>query len=293
MAAGISAFKVAKPRAKRVPKDRQRLEALRSGVNIEDWDDHDNDANEVDIVSGVRRILRYQWAGIPDQLNSDFKEHIVKFRNFLPSLVSRSQLYSLFSQQQSLVDKLVAEMVSKKEIIKIVTQNAQVKNDLIMTMDDYVEFLNGQIAAEKTTQHNKALLGKFKSFVLDKETDLSNAVLRGELIKRFTIEEIKKLTELEFLSLVTSDSDRLFVIMPRFGFIVTLYLKAKTFITRTLNATKWKEMPHKELVEKWDKNKARFKDFKGLSLLWALHYLIGEGVIEAFETFDGNAYKVL
>lgn len=233
------------------------------------------------LEDAMRYIHRHMWGTVPQELNADFREHIEKFRRFLPPLVARAQLYSLYGDEQSRVDYEIEQMVSKGQIKVIKT----ISGDLVISTDNYLEAVNGRIVDDTS-------LAELLQVLRDWTQESSDTLVAKEELP-FTEEQLKTLVGMEYFSLIPGDLEHVSVSFPRVGFVLQLQQKSKTFIMRALNAQKWKELKQEDLLGKWNKNKARFKDFKGLSLNWSLHWLIGDGMIEAFQTGDSIAFKII
>lgn len=218
-------------------------------------------------------------------MNPDFQSHIQKYRDFLPKIVSRFQLYSIFPNNQTFIDQEIDQLFEDGKIKRIVLQENEDANDLIIKTDEYISILNS-FGANKTT------LDKFLKFSQQhpKALKLSKEIISGN----FTNDEIDLLVKLGFLQIIPQSSkNQLKISIPKYGYLINLYQNSKKFIIRTINSTKFKEIKHNELYEKWEKNKNKFKDFKGLNINWILHWLIGEGTLEIFQISDGKAYKII
>jgi hypothetical protein len=223
------------------------------------------------------------WGPIPPQLNTDFQEHISKFRNTVPKVVSKAQLYSLFVDRQSHVDYQLEKLVSQCDI-------KMLEGGLAIRTCQYVELINDQIIANADNEDTVSVLEKMRDWT---QTTTDIIISKKSLAEYFSVDQMTKLVTMGYYSLIPGDLENMALSIPRVGFIVRLQQLCKTYIVRTLNSTKWKEMKESELTEKWLKNKARFKDFKGLSLNWCLHHLLGQGVIEVFQTGNELAYKIV
>jgi hypothetical protein len=223
------------------------------------------------------------WGPIPPHLNTDFQEHINKFRSIVPKVVSKAQLYSLFVDRQSHVDYQLEKLVSQGDI-KVL------EGGLVIRTCQYVELVNDQIVANADNDDTVYVLEKMRDWT---QTTIDTIISKKSLAEYFSADQVTRLVTMGYYSLIPTDLENMALSIPRVGFIVRLQQLCETHIVRTLNSTKWKEMTESELLEKWLKNKARFKDFKGLSLNWCLHHLVGQGVIEVFQTGNQLVYKIV
>lgn len=146
---------------------------------------------------------------------------------------------------------------------------------------------------KKSSDKTISTFSKFKN-LLQQNPELLKTKRETFKSNRLTEEDITTLINLGFLQISPqSFKNQLRISIPKYGYILNLYQSSKKFILRQLNANKWKELKHNELYKKWEQNKAKYKDFKGLNLNWILHWLIGEGCLEVFEISDGKAYRVI
>ncbi|CCH41756.1 Serine/threonine-protein kinase [Wickerhamomyces ciferrii] len=255
----------------------------------------DNDYNTKSITDAINRIFSIQWNLIPTQLNSDFKLHIENYRHFLPKIVSRYQIYSIIPNNQTFVDQNVELLVEDGALRKFILHEHDDLNDLLMKKEDYDEYI--QLLMRMF--HNddvcvKAFKGlqKFQSENL-KVVKFSKDQISPSFITEEGLQRLIGLDLLEILPQSSSNKSTLKLSHPKYGYIINLYQKSKNFILKTISRNKWKEIKHNELYEKWESNKSKFKDFKGLNLYWILHWLIGEGILEIFKISDGTGYKII
>lgn len=230
---------------------------------------------------------------VPPQLNSDFTEHINKFRSIVPPVVTKSQLYSMFLNENSYVDQQCNQLFKDNKIkIISITEQQFITCDLIIKTDDYIKIALDDSKAKAKEQDNddeSALVSKFLDHITKKNFSI---ITKSEI--PFTESQIATLVKLGYLSLIPTDVTQLRLSLSKLGFVVKLLQTSSKFIHRSLNATKWKELPLKELTEKYAKNKARFSDLKGIRINWSLNHLIGEGRLELFKSFDGEkAIKIM
>lgn len=115
------------------------------------------------------------------------------------------------------------------------------------------------------------------------------------LVEALGEENVSILLKIGFLQFIPQVTIRklLKLSIPKYGYTINLYQTSKKFILKAISANKWREIKHDDLYEKWEKNKLKFKDFKGLNINWILHWLIGEGTLEVFQISDGRAYRMI
>lgn len=260
---------------------------LRSSTNTNPTEDY----NSKSILDAIDHILSSQWNFIPTQLNPDFQAHIQKYRDFLPRIVSRYQLYSIFPDNQTFIDQEIDHLFEDGKIKRVLLQENEDANDLIIKTEEYIKVLDSNMN-HSGNEVTKIPLKKFTVFLEENPKALKPS---KELISsKINEEEIALLVKLGFLQIIPQSSkNQLKISIPKYGYVINLYQNSKKFILRTINATKFKEMKHNELYEKWERNKNKFKDFKGLNINWILHWLIGEGTLEVFQISDGKAYKTI
>ncbi|CAM9018615.1 unnamed protein product [Wickerhamomyces anomalus] len=262
------------PKKTRTPKEVEKLQPI-SQNNIR-----------------LDKVLSRQWNLVPSQLNPDFQAHIQKYRDFLPKLVSRYQLYSIFPNNQTFIDQEIDQLFEDQRIKRILLQDNDDLNDLIMKNEDYRAVLNEH--SKKSNDINvQTSIENFINY-LD-ENPKSLKIPKDLIIKTLGDESVSILIKLGFLQIIPQSTTKtlLKISIPKYGYIINLYQTSRKFIVKTINTNKWREIKHNDLYEKWEKNKLKFKDFKGLNLNWILHWLIGEGTLEVFEIGDGKAYRII
>lgn len=236
------------------------------------------------VLNAIAHIQQRMWGTLPRQLNAEFKEHIHKFRAFLPKCVLKSQLYSLLVDRQSHVDYELDQLVSKGKIRRLITHN----NELVILTDDYVNTINDQIVAHARDDEEVDMLQSLRDFV-----STSSDSLISKDAAPLTPQQITTLIGMGYFSLIPLDVDHLYWAIPRMGFVVQLEQKSQKFILQCIKRTKHKEIALTLLREKWMKNKLRFKEYKGVSLTWCLHCLIGNGIVEVFQSTDDRAIRLV
>lgn len=225
-----------------------------------------------DLIESINVLLLKEWKSIPPQLNSEFINHILKFRKIIPRVVSIYQLYSIIDNS-SFVDQQLYLLSKENKIIQI-----EFNYKLIIKFQDYINLI--------PTEFNK-----FKSYLVNTNNFIK--ITKSKLSENFNEDEIKNLLNKNFLSLIPQEIDSFKLSLPNLGFIIKLFNDSKKFILKLLMSTKWKELDDEELNKKWSTNKKLYKDFKGLSLDWIIHHLIGEGLIECFDTFDKKGIRLI
>lgn len=261
-------------------------------VHACDTNSTDDDIDPKTILDAIDKVSSRQWNLIPSQLNPDFQAHIQKYRDFLPRLVSRYQLYSIFPNNQTFIDQEIDQLFEDQSVKRILLQDNDDLDDLIMKNEDYKTVLNEHL--EKTTDINvQTSIENFINYLDENPKFLK--IPKDTIIKTLGGESVSILIKLGFLQIIpqTTTKTLLKISIPKYGYIINLYQTSRKFIMRIINTNKWKEMKHNDLYEKWEKNKLKFKDFKGLNLNWILHWLIGEGTLEVFAIGDGKAYRII
>jgi hypothetical protein len=212
------------------------------------------------------QLVGLQWAAVPARLHlkHDFVEHIHKYRAVVngPPLVATAQLYAI-TGNASAVDQQLRQLC-QQGTLRLVPTHLPKPSVLVVKMEDYYT-------------GDDALLSKFKAYVAGHNFSTE---LKSELLAHFTPEELSQLQGKGYLALVPRDVDSLSLAVPNMGFTIKLLHTSQTLVVRLLNAAQGKQLEYAVLKEKWHRNKAWFKDFKGLSLKWCIHYLVGEGLVE-------------
>lgn len=240
-----------------------------------------------DVLEAMDHIFKYMWTAYPPQLKPEFKEHIEKYRSVVPRAVSKFQLYSLFIDRQSRVDYELDRLLRANSLKRLVASD----DEFFIKTEDYVDCVNDALVEAHSCAATVSLLERFREWIQRSNESVSISKQAMD----FTPDEMVELTTMEFFSIIPRECDKLNLSVPKLGLVITLQQLSTTFVLRSLNACKWREMRVLDLNNKWNKNKSRFNKLKGLSLRWCLHNLAGRGTVEVFRTAtsDDRAIRIV
>ncbi|KAH3666574.1 hypothetical protein WICMUC_005643 [Wickerhamomyces mucosus] len=288
----ISIKKKVSPQRQRQKKHVEKLIELQSNINIVN-NDYDINLDNKDLIKSIDYLLSIQWEIIPTVLEFGFKNHLDKFRNFIPKIIIKSQLYSIHLNNQTFVDQELEKLIQKRLIFKLIIDEEN--DELIIKTNDYMKFIEQQEQIQSIESYKQFALQNFKDIFFKYVLNINSNIMMTNLIKinnqeleskfncnKLQIDYLLKEGYLKIIPLINDQYLQLSI--PRFGFILKLLKQSKILILKSLKLTKYNELLMNQLIEKWNTNKSKYKDFKGLNIYFILHYLIGKGLIESFET---------
>ncbi|KAK9472014.1 bifunctional purine biosynthesis protein purH [Dipodascopsis tothii] len=260
-----------------------RLEVIDYSVAI------DGEMDELtDVEVGIPIVLSRMWDEVPEtgaRLGRTGVADINTFRVSLPKVITVAQLHALYPHDPTFVDRELRECEAGGRVRRFVVNSG---GDLIMLADEYHRKLAQSI--EGAGEH-AGVLRRFAQLVRERPADTR---LSADDLERGGIDRAEASAVLAAGYLVLSGQpDAYYVSVPNIGSFLKLLTRLRTWIVRHLGRSQWKELLEKMLVERWVGGvKARWHDFRGVRLEWALMALKGEGYIEPFGTPAGRAWKL-
>lgn len=256
-------------------------------------------------------------------ISMEAKAEILKYRaQQLPrgGVVTINQLYSLFdSRGNTFVDQSLEMCVRNGKLRKFVITNAlpvilragikssasilsqkvtygYENTDVVARTQDYISKIEADcsdFAADPNRAESLEALQKFKSYV---EHDLSSHFVTNE---SFSEGELKLLVEAGYLTLSSNhhneiDVHQYSIAFPGCGTFLKMINSGRVWLVQTLSKTAFNEILQDALFEKWEGKKLNNfrRPFYGYDLLWLLAEAKGAGVVEAFKTPVGKAWRL-
>ncbi|KAH3687246.1 hypothetical protein WICPIJ_001762 [Wickerhamomyces pijperi] len=262
--------------------------------------------NQLDILEAINYIKQTQWTPIPHDYPQDLINRLQLFKSSIPrSLVSKFQIYATLSNNETFVDQEIDKLTHEGLLFRVIAQDDI--TEWIIPRGDYLQFIQCQIdsLAEQEGEINKLdALIKYQSFLQSSKYYTTPIISTQTLIDEFQLSQeqistilIQREGYLEILpkQIINSTmNSSYYYVKPticKIPNILKILTQAETFIKRNIAITKFKELKIQELQSKWNNfksNKARFTDFKSVSLQFILLWLIGKGTLECFESRDGS-----
>lgn len=311
--------------AKKVPDSSQKLEVNDYNVQL----DYQLSRND-DIIVAINTIVENQWSELssinltrspkhevvgktPEQLVFELrglsmavKADIIKFRAQLPQgLVTMNQLYSIFQQEgNTFVDKSIELAVRQRKVRKFIISNASPiilninkpdANKMAYGFENVEVVVKTEAYCQFIDRYNQRVVKKFKTFVLDHPPQLYMTTKDG-----FSSDEMSELVSLGLLTLTSNhlnqiDNKQYTLAYPNCGVYLRLVNCGRSWITKTLAKSKYKELLEDQIFKKWqgDEKRTNFrKPFYGYDLNWILADCLGSGIIEVFNTPVGRGWKL-
>lgn len=247
-------------------------------------------------------------------LSMETKADIIKYRELqLPQdgMITVSQLYSMFENRgNTFVDRSLEMCIREGTLKKFVITNAMpvvlrtgkggregkvtygYENvDVVVKMLQYSDLIDRTILS--SDEETAAALKRFKEFI---EADPSTLHVTSENLDS---SHLSKLVKTGFVTLTSNhlneiESSQYSVAYPQCGTFLKMINSGRSWLVKTLNKSKFKELLEESIFEKWEgKNMANFrKPFYGYDLLWIFADALGAGVVEAFKTPVGRGWRL-
>lgn len=269
-------------------------------------------------------------------LSMKAKADIVKYRcTQLPhGLITINQLYSIYEQQgNTFVDRNLELKIREGILRKFIITNASpvilrspqkfqhgkvtygYENvEVIVKNENYLQLIKGQIdrLGEEINlatllvneKCNKQVLcgslQKFYKFVSSKPTALF-------VSSDMNNEELSKLVSLGYITLTSNhlneiESHQYSISYPNCGSYLKLINAGRTWLVKTLNKCKYKELLEEHLFNRWEgfnngfNGASKMNNFRspfyGYDLFWILADALGAGVVEVFNTPVGRGWRL-
>lgn len=256
-------------------------------------------------------------------ISMENKADILKYRaQQLPrgGLVTLSQLYSLYdSRGNTFVDQSLELCVRQGKLRKFIISNAlpvilrpgmkttasilslkitygYENTEVVARTQNYLDQISadcdGAYGDSNRKEYAEALV-RFKEYV---QTHPESFFVTNET---FSIIELKVLVEAGYLTLTSNhhneiDVHQYSIALPKCGTFLKMINSGRVWLVQTLTKAAFKELLEDALFEKWEgKNMSNFRrNFYGYDLLWILADAKGGGVIEAFKTPVGRAWRL-
>lgn len=256
-------------------------------------------------------------------ISMENKAEILKYRaQQLPrgGVVTINQLYSLFdSRGNTFVDQSLEMYVRKGELRKFVISNALpvilrnatphsisnlgqkvtygYENTEVVsrTRDfmDHIDFDSNEACGDPEKKSRYEALAKFKIHI---ESHPSSLSVTNEM---FSSGELKILVEAGYLTLTSNhhneiDVHQYSIACPRCGTFLKMINSGKVWLVQLLTKASFKEMLQDAIFERWEGKKMNNfrRPFYGYELNWILADAKGSGVVEAFKTPMGMAWRL-
>lgn len=234
-----------------------------------------------DLHVAMKSILNRLWIDLPERtIHHEIYAMVHNFRASLPPLVLVSQIYGVFSQSSTFIDREINKQ-RKTGHVRLFTVNLGDCSDLLIDSEFYYSSMG-----------EGPIFDKFKAILKasPEATWLSLEMLQNAGLSKA---EISGLVHDGYLSIDPGNPCMRNLMAPLQGAFLKLVLAGRAWLLKTLMANKWRELPENLLQEKLDSSKAYWKNLKGLSLEAILYEAIGSGWVDGFKTPIGRGWKVL
>lgn len=256
-------------------------------------------------------------------ISMENKAEILKYRALqLPrgGIVTLNQLYSLFdSRGNTYVDQSLELCVRNGELRKFVISNAlpvilrtathhgvsmlgqkvtygYENTEVVSRTQDYLDQIDvdiNEVREDPERRGSYEALAKFKEYI---EANPSALSVTNEM---FRSGELKVLVEAGYLTLSSNhhneiDVHQYSIACPRCGNFLKMINSGKVWLVQLLTKAAFKEMLQDAIFEKWEGKKMNNfrRPFYGYELYWILADAKGCGVVEAFQTPMGRAWRL-
>lgn len=272
----------------------------------EDDDDDDDHYEDEDDEDSGKKILRAIEVLVKNQFDSNFpiekggitksmRDKIIQKRSNYPKIVIVSQLYSIFPNNETFVDKQIQNLVKRRVLKKFsVNSTGGLDNNFVILASDYIDSVNIKIKLlnDITELDMIKTLNNFVDFL---KCNPSAMDIKLEELRKASLNEVH-LVSMGFLTLSTlmrtSSEDRYYKLsIPNIGHVLKLTKDSVTWILKQLNGMKFKEELETKLIEKYSTGNNKWVKFNGLNLHWSLSICLGNGFAESFNTPAGRGWK--
>lgn len=227
-----------------------------------------------DLIVAMSSILDRMFVPIPEKgVYYRVATEVYQFRERCPPIVTASQLYGVFPDEMTTIDK---EIVAARQsgLVRLITTNLPDTSDLLIQAESYY------------------LMSGNKDFIkFLKANPESTWLEKGDLMG---IGNSEQLVMDGFLTLDPSRPGIFVLSIPGQGSYLKLLHSARSWLLKILNSNrKWKELPENVIQERLDQGKNYWRTLRGIRLEWILYECIGGGWIEGFNTPIGRGWKIL
>lgn len=238
-------------------------------------------AAETDLGVVMKSILDRQWIELEEKtIHHELYAMVYTFRANLPPLVLVSQIYGVFPQSSTYIDREINKE-RKAGRVRLLTVNNSESSDLLIDSAALYKAMGEGAHIDKL----KAVLkGAPEATWLGINT-LYNAGLSEQ--------DVSKLVQEGYLSIDPGNPQVRYIMAPMQGAFLKLVSSGRAWLLKTLMANKWKELPENNIQERLDSGKGYWRNLKGLSLEYILYDAVGSGWIDGFKTPIGRGWKVL
>lgn len=265
---------------------------------IED-DESQTMSDENGVIKGLKFLLNHRFdPNIPPVakgvITKSFKAKILEKRNLYPPIIIKNQLYSLFINQITKVDKEIENLITDGKLMKLLINHIQFNDNLIVMKKDYIKILDIKLLDNVDENHQDddddddyRSLTNFKKLILENngisvvsEGDLANYKIKTSILVNHG-----------FLN-YSQDHNDYYISLPNLGNYLNFLKQASLFINYLIQRSKSKQILEKDLIDKWGVNYHNWYKFYGLDLKFILSLNYGMGFIENFNTTVGNGWKL-
>ncbi|GME68113.1 unnamed protein product [[Candida] boidinii] len=274
--------------------------------NYDQEDEDDDEENDEEDEDSRNKILKAIEVLVKKQFDSNFpiekggitksmRDKIIQKRSNYPKIVIVSQLYSLFPNNETFVDKQIQNLV-KRRVLKNFSVNSTggLDNNFVILASDYIDSVSTKIKLLNDLTESD-MIKTLNNFIKFLKNNPSAMDIKLEELRKASLNEVH-LVSMGFLTLSTlmrtSSEDRYYKLsIPNIGHVLKLTKDSVTWILKQLNGMKFREMLETKLIEKYDTRNNKWVKFNGLNLYWSLSICLGNGFAESFNTPAGRGWK--
>lgn len=229
---------------------------------------------DTDLLVAMNSILARMFIPIPDKgVYYKVAADVHQFRQRCPPIVTANQLYGIFPNDMTTIDKEIIA-ARKAGLVRLITTNLSDTNDLLINAETYY-----------------SMSGNETFIQLLKANPESTWIKKGDLLD---VVDPEQLVSEGFLTLDPSRPGIYMLSIPGQGSYLKLLQNARSWLLKVLSSNrKWRELPENIVQERLDQGKNYWRNLQGISLEWILYECIGGGWIEGFNTPIGRGWKVL
>lgn len=244
-------------------------------------------ADAIDVLKVIQSILDRMWNEFPRNAKNDgyalspkLLAETAEYRRDLPKVVALTQLYGVFPNAATLVDKAVSRECLKGNVRYIPIQSKDSSSlDLVISAEEFYKLLdpvNPELAALCRSKPDATWFDvqELHSFGID----IPAAIHQG-----FLLFDPTKSTGSHTIGI------------PNQGRFLKLERLARTWLIKTIKHGnhKFQELPETTIEDRMVTPKKYWSELRGVSLEWILYDAIGGGWVDGFQTPIGRGWKIL
>lgn len=268
------------------PEFQEDLENDMEDELIDEEDVETNSGAENAVIKGVKFLQTHKFdpnlpAVAKGVVTRRFKDKIQEKRNYYPPIIIRNQLYSLFSNQMTKVDREIEKLIIEGQLIKLIINHIQFNDNMIMLKSEYLKIV------ERNSRDNEVLKNFYK--LIHDNNGVS--LLTRQDLQKYDIYKADDLIDRGFLN-YSENQNEFYISLPNLGNYLNFLKRSSGYVLNIIQKSNSKQILEKNLVDRWEFQNNNWYKFYGLDLRFVLSLNYGMGFIENFNTNVGNGWKL-